>query len=224
MAGTIIITGANSSLGLPSVQHLLTKYPDHTAILTVRNTSDTDLNTKKLREIVGRFPNAKADIRQLDLSSLSSVNDFATSVAAEIAEKKHPPLAAIVCNAYYWNLATDPDLTGDGYERTIQVNLISNVALVLRLVGSFGPSGGRVVLLASDAHWPGKNSLEKYRPGIPDDVDKLVQITPDKDKMGRGFEKYANSKLATVMWMYALNERLSKVWPYPNDFCFGWLN
>ena len=103
MAGTIVITGANSSLAIPAVQHLLTRYPDYDAVLTVRNTSDTDVNTKKLRDTISKYPDAKASIRQLDLSDLSAVHGFASTIAAEIAGGTLPPFASIVCNAYYWN-------------------------------------------------------------------------------------------------------------------------
>ena len=99
MAGTIIITGANGSLAIPAVQHLLTKYPTYTALLTVRNTSDTDLNTKRLRETVMQHPQANSSIRKLDLADLSAVHDFADTVAAEITDGKLPPLASIVCKS-----------------------------------------------------------------------------------------------------------------------------
>lgn len=213
MAGTIFITGANSSLAIPAVQHLLTKYPDYTTVLAVRNTSDTDVNTKRLRNTISQYPNAKSSIRQLDLSDLPAVHDFASAMAAEIADGKLPPLASIVCNAYYWNLAGDAEVTGDGYEKTFQVNHLAHVALILRLLGRFGSEGGRVVLLATDAHWAGKNGLEKYPPSIPDDLELLVKPVPDKpsENFGRGFQRYAVSKLAVIMWMYALNRYLEKV-------------
>ena len=213
MAGTIIISGANSSLAIPAVQHLLTSYPHYAAILTVRNASDTDANTRKLRDTVAQYSNTKTSIRQLDLANLSAVHDFASAVTAEIADGRIPPLASIICNAYYWNLAGDAQVTGDGYEKSFQVTHLAHVALVLRCLGSFGSDGGRVVLLSSDAHWPGKNSLEKYPPAIPDDLELLVRPAPDKstDNFGRGFQKYAVSKLAVVMWMYALNRYLEKV-------------
>lgn len=216
MAGTILITGANSSLAIPAVQHLLTKYPDYTAVLTVRNTSDADVNTKKLKDTIFRYgdANTKTSIRQLDLAHLSAVHDFAGVIAAEIADGKLPPLASIVCNAYYWNLATDAEFTGDGYEKTFEVGHVAHAALVLRLLGSFGSDGGRVVLFGTDAHWPGKNSFEKYPPAIPDDLELLVKpLLPDtaSDNMGRGFQRYAISKLAVITWMYALNRYLEKV-------------
>ncbi|KAI0598821.1 short-chain dehydrogenase/reductase-like protein sdr [Biscogniauxia sp. FL1348] len=211
MAGTIIITGANGSLAVHSVQQILTKSPETTLVLTVRRTEDDDPNTKKLRATISKFSNARTSIRKLDLASLPAVHEFAGAIAAEVAEGKLPPLAGIICNAYYWNLVDDAELTADGLEKTMQVNHISHAALVMRLLGSFDPEkGGRLILFTSDGHEDGKNGLQKYPPGIPDDIDALVQAKPDSDKQGRGFERYANSKLAVLMWTYALNRYLEK--------------
>ena len=213
MAGTIIITGANGSLAIPAVQYLLSNYTNYTTVLTVRNTQDADVNTKKLRETLQRYPDAKTSIRKLDLANLSAVHDFASTVVTEIADGTLPPLASIVCNAYYWNLAGEAETTVDGYEKSFQVTHLAHAALVLRLLGSFDSNGGRIVLFSSDAHWSGKNSLEKYPPAIPDNIEVLVKPTADEpsDNFGRGFQRYAVSKLAVVMWMYVLNRHLLKV-------------
>ena len=213
MTGTIIITGANGSLAIPAIQHLLTQHQDCTLIGTVRNASDADNNTTFLRKTLSNFASAKTSIRELDLSSLSSVQSFTTSIASEISSDKLPALTAIICNAYYWNLNTPLQKTKDGYEKTFQISHLAHAALVLRLLNSFDSAGGRIVLFSSDAHWPGKNGLEKYPPAIPDDLDSLVKPTDDQsaDHFGRGFLRYANSKLAIVMWMYALNRALEKV-------------
>ncbi|KAL8897020.1 MAG: hypothetical protein Q9192_002783 [Flavoplaca navasiana] len=212
MTGTIIITGANGSLAIPAIQHLLTQHSGYTLIGTVRNASDADNNTTLLRKTLSNFPSAKTSIRELDLSRLSSVQSFTTSIAAEISSGKLPPLRAIICNAYYWNLNTPIQTTEDGYEKTFQISHVAHVALVLRLLNSFDSSGGRIVLFSSDAHWHGKNGLEKYPPAIPDDLDSLVKPAADQsvDHFGLGFLRYANSKLAIVMWMYALNRALEK--------------
>ena len=221
MAGTIIITGANGSLAIPAIEYLLTNYPDYVAILTVRNASDTDVNTNKLRSTLTKY-SSRNFIRELDLASLSATHDFASSIADDIANSKLPPLVGIVCNAYYWNLTHDAQLTADGYEKTFQVSYLAHVALVLRLLNSFGQAGGRIVLFASDAHWPGKNSLEKYPPALPDDLELLVKPAADEpvDNFGRGFQRYAVSKLAIVSWMYALNRHLEEVCHYTHRFCF----
>ncbi|PYH90853.1 NAD(P)-binding protein [Aspergillus ellipticus CBS 707.79] len=214
MPGTIIITGANGSLAIPAVQHLLTKYSEYTAVLTVRNTSELDPNTGRLHEAIAPFK-SRTSVRRLNLSSLAEVKDFAQIVATEIASGTLPPLKSIICNAYYWNLAGEAETTDDDLDKTFQVNHISHAALVLRLLGSFRPSPGedlgRIVLFGSDAHWPGKNGLEKYPPTIPEDLEVLVKPPPKNDDLaGRGFHQYALSKLAVIMWMYALNRHLSK--------------
>ncbi|KAI0536158.1 hypothetical protein GGR58DRAFT_405125 [Xylaria digitata] len=216
MAGTIIITGANGSVAVHAVQHLLSKALDNTLVLTVRNTSDSDLNTKRLRETVDRFPNARVSIRKLDLATLQAVNEFIDAIAAEVVEDKLPPLVGVICNAFHWNMIADPELTEDELEKTMQVNHVSHSALVLRLLGSFGSQGGRLVLFTSDCHYPGRNSLERYPPGIPDDIDELVKARPEADRQGRGFQNYANSKLAILMWTYALNRYLEKDKPLSN--------
>lgn len=54
-------------------------------------------------------------------------------------------------------------------------------------------------------------TVEKYPPAIPDDLELLVKPKPGADKLGLGFLRYANAKLATVSWMYALDRHLQKV-------------
>ncbi|KAF2788463.1 NAD(P)-binding protein [Melanomma pulvis-pyrius CBS 109.77] len=213
MTSTVLITGANGSLAIHTVQHLLSNQADKFLLLTVRDLSDQDLNTQKLRSVLSAVPGAKYSIRQLDLSSLAAVEQFSSSIVDEVSKGMLPKLESIICNAYYWNLTRDLETTTDGYEKTFQVTFLAHVALVLRLLGSFGPSVGRIVLFSSDAHWPGKNSLEKYPPAIPDEnIDSLVKPGPDTpaDNMGKGFQRYATSKLAVVTWMYALNRSLEK--------------
>jgi NAD(P)-dependent dehydrogenase (short-subunit alcohol dehydrogenase family) len=210
MAGTVILTGANSSLGIPAVEHLLTTYPDFTSILTVRVDSESDPNTARLHATVSRFPNAKTTIVALDLSNLRAVHAFADEISSGISSGQYPPLAAVIANAYYWNLVGDPELTSDGFDKTIQISYISHAALVLRLIGNFGAQG-RVILLSSDAHYPGKNPMEKYPPTLPNDLASLVGPTADPDKQGRGFQRYATAKLAMTTWMYSLNDHLQQV-------------
>ncbi|OAQ59573.1 short-chain dehydrogenase [Pochonia chlamydosporia 170] len=209
MAGLIIFTGGNSSMGIPAADHLLQKYPEYTVIFTVRDASDDDINTKTLRDTISKHPNSKASVLALDLASLSGVHDFADNIIAGIQSRKYPRLAAIVCNAYYWNLIGDPEFTEDGYDKTIQVSHISHAALVLRLLESFDARGGRIVLISSDSHWPGKNAMEKYPPSI-DDLENLVNPAVDDDKQGRGYQRYATAKLAITTWIYALNRHLEK--------------
>ncbi|KAI0145353.1 NAD(P)-binding protein [Xylariaceae sp. FL1272] len=208
---SLIVTGANGSLAVPLVERLLSTYPDRTVILAVRDTSDGDTNTRRLRETIGRHPQAKAYIHQVDLCKLASVNTFATDVAQGIQDGKYPAIGGIICTAYYWNLVGDQSaLSEDGFDKTIQVNHLSHAKLVLHLLGHFAPEGGRILLFSSDAHWPGKNLFEKIPPAMPDDLNQLVRPPTLSDSNADGFLRYANSKLAIVMWVYALNRHLEK--------------
>jgi NAD(P)-dependent dehydrogenase (short-subunit alcohol dehydrogenase family) len=212
MTGTIILTGANSSLGLPAVDYLLRKYPEYHAVLTVRDTSDSDANTQLLRATTARYPKSKTSIRALDLADLGAVDAFATAIAAEVDEGKLPRIRGFICNAFYWNLKSAAQQTKDGLDKTLQVNYISHVMMVLRLLGSFDAAAGRVVLLGSDTHEAGKAPFEKIPPSIPEDLNALN--APDKatdtDKLGLGFWRYSVSKLATIMFGYTLNRHLEK--------------
>jgi NAD(P)-dependent dehydrogenase (short-subunit alcohol dehydrogenase family) len=123
MAGTVIITGANGSLAIPAVAHLLRHYPDTMLILTVRNITDSDPNTLKLRRTIAEFPNAKTCIKLLDLALLRSVHEFTQQIASAITASTYPSLSAIICNAYYWNLVGDLEFTDDGFEKSFQVRV-----------------------------------------------------------------------------------------------------
>lgn len=107
MTSSVLLTGANGSLAIPAIQHLLSTYTNITAILTVRNASASDANTRHLQEITAPFKD-RVSIRSLDLADLSAVHRFATSLAAEIASETVPPLSSIICNAFYWNLTGPP--------------------------------------------------------------------------------------------------------------------
>ncbi|KAI0889239.1 uncharacterized protein GGS22DRAFT_69007 [Annulohypoxylon maeteangense] len=210
MAGTVIFTGANSSLGIPAVNRLLEQYPQSTLILTVRDPSKADVNTNRLRDVISQYPKANASIHQLDLADLSSVHKWAQSIAKDIDNNKYPPIRAIICAAYRWNLNRVPQSTVDGLDETLQISHVSHVALILRLIGKFRPDGGRVLLFSSDTHVPGGSVGERYPPGIPEDLNLLAKPIVYEDVFGRGFQNYGNTKLVITCWMYALNRYLQK--------------
>lgn len=211
-AGTIVLTGANGSLGIGYVKRLLTHFPDYTAIFTVRDDSESDPNTQKLRQLIAKHP--KASIHKLDLASLAAVKLFAADISAKVASGELPRISAIVCNAFAWSLNTGQKSSADGYELSFQVSYLSHFVLVLRLLGSLDISSGRVVILGSDSHDPEKkNQLETYPVKLPQDLGDLVKPPPDKkgEEIGRGFQRYGLSKLCCIMFMYSLNRHLAQV-------------
>jgi NAD(P)-dependent dehydrogenase (short-subunit alcohol dehydrogenase family) len=212
MAGTVLITGANGSLGLAAVSYLLSAYPTHTLLLTVRDPSPSDPNSAKLHNIIAKHPNANVRIETIDLASTKDVAAFAQEVAASIRKGTYPKLTAIICNAMTWSLNSGVQFSKDGLELTMAVNTLSHFDLVLRLLGHM-EDNARIVFLSSDTHWPGKAGFEVYPPVIPGDLEALVKYEKDVagEEAGRGFQRYGLSKLVGVMLMYELNRRLQKV-------------
>lgn len=114
MAGTIILTGANGSLGLQAAKHLLETCPEYHAVFTVRDASEADLNTQNLRRVTSKYPQTKVSVHQVDHIDLSAVHQFARAISASVAATSLPPLKSIICNAIYWNLVGDPEMAVDG--------------------------------------------------------------------------------------------------------------
>ena len=211
MSGTVILTGANGSAGLHASEHLLKTYPAVTAVFIVRSAAEPDVNTAALRKGISQYPDAKAPIYEVDLADLKAVHEFADGLSAKISEGQLPPLRSIICNAFYWNLISHPELTVDGYDKTLQIGFISHAALILRLLDKFAPTGGRIVLLSSIAHYRRKTPMSPYIPEIPADLEELVHPLSDQDNQGRAFQRYSNSKLVLTTWCYALNRYLQQV-------------
>jgi NAD(P)-dependent dehydrogenase (short-subunit alcohol dehydrogenase family) len=210
---SVLITGANGTLALPAVNNLLSQYPSYTLVLTVRNDSDDDKNTAKLKSVVAKFPDATCHIRKLDLNKFAAVNTFAETLRTDIAQGRIPRLAAIICNAMAWSLSSGQKFSDDGLEQCLQVNHLSQFSLTLQLLGSMDPKNGRIVFLSSESHIPGKAMFETFPPILPDDLEELAKPKPDKkgEEIGRGFYRYALSKLVIVMTMYELSRRLQAV-------------
>ncbi|KAJ4218515.1 hypothetical protein NW759_008410 [Fusarium solani] len=170
MTGTVIITGANGSVALGFVDHLLSSYPTYTLLATVRDPSDA--NSAKISNIITSKPNAKAHTEALDLSSLADVRSFAEKTAERVKSGKLPRIKAIVCNAFTWSLS-ETKYTQDGLEASFQVGHLSHYLLILKLLGSMA-SDGRIVLLGSNAHYPDRpHPLTKLIAEIPENVEQI---------------------------------------------------
>lgn len=215
MAGTVVITGGNGSLALGFVEALLSRYPGHTLIATVRNASpEKDLNTAELMRIISKYPNSKVNVEVLDLGQLASVRTFAQKLSGLILSNKLPRISAIVCNAATLSLEAGQKFTSDGYEATFQVCHLSHYLLILMLLENMDPKSGRIVMLGSITHYPDKpNPVSSLGPCFPENLKELVKPTPDPLSLvhDRGFQRYGTAKLANVTFSLDLNERLKRV-------------
>jgi NAD(P)-dependent dehydrogenase (short-subunit alcohol dehydrogenase family) len=214
--GTIILTGANGSLGFAIASSLLQSYPSYFVILTVRDDSSGDENTIRLRTMASSAKSSNFSIEAVDLASLSSVGSFADSINERISTKTLAPIAAIICNAFNWSL-TGQKNSSDGFDLSFQVSHLSHFVLVLKILGSVDRNHGRVVFVSSKMHdAKNKNQANPLGACLPDNLDELVRPTADKpgEELARGFQRYSNAKLASVMFMHLLNKKFLEVYTF----------
>ena len=135
-----IVTGSTGGLGFETALGLARR--GATTILAAR---DPAKGEQALARILGEIPAAKVRFEQLDLASLASIARFAAA--------QRDAIDILVNNAGVMGLPTR-QLTEDGFERQIGVNLLGHFALTGRLKDALcaAPGGGRVVTVASLAH------------------------------------------------------------------------
>ena len=117
-----IVTGANSGLGLDTARALA----EHGAyvVMACRNAQKAE---KALESIMAKAPEAKVEIRILDLSDLASVKEFAESF-----KRNFERLDLLVNNAGV--MALPYTKTKDGFEMQIGVNHLGHFALTGQLM------------------------------------------------------------------------------------------
>src|SRR5215207_1954348 len=157
---TIIVTGANSGIGLPTARELAEA--GARVVLAVR---DLAKGAAAAESISG-----DCEVRQLDLADLASVRAFAESWPGE--------LSVLINNAGV--MRTPERRTADGFELQIGTNHLGHFALTNLLLPHVTD---RVVAVASGAHRGGSISLDdlnwqkrKYRPWSAYQQSKLANL------------------------------------------------
>lgn len=196
MPGTIIITGSNQGLGFDAAKALRKLDPKAQIVLACRNEAKGMEAARRLR---GKGPTPICV--PLDLASLESVRTFATL----FAERKLPPLRALICNAGIQIIAK-PELSRDGYELTFAVNHLAHFLLANLLIPKMEPDG-RIVFVSSGTHDPARKS------GLPaprwTSAEALARPANDGESLGKaGRRAYAMSKLCNVLCTYEFARRL----------------
>ena len=175
---TILITGANSGIGLEAFKILGAK--GATMIMASRN---PDKANKALEHVRSEVPNAKTDFIQLDLASLASVK-----AAANAFKSKYDKLDILINNG---GVAWHPrKTTADGFELHFGTNHLGHFALGGHLLGSLLKADSpRIVAIASIAH-------------------RFGYIHFDDLQLEKGynmFASYGQSKMANLLYTFELN-------------------
>lgn len=179
-----LVTGANSGLGFYTAQGLAAKGAH--VLLGCRS---VERGKQAASDIVRTLPQAKLDLVDLDLADLTSVKRCAEQVGSRLDR-----LDILVNNAGV--MAIPRQLTAQGFERQFGVNHLGHFALTGQLLPYLLRSdGSRIVNVSSMAHRQGRmafddlNSIEKYS----------------------RFGAYAQSKLANLLFTFALQQRLANI-------------
>jgi len=174
----MIMTGANSGLGLEASKELAKK--GATVIMVCRN---LEKGTEAVNELRAEIPNAKVELEELDLSKLTSVRKFAKEF-----NQKFDRLNVLVNNA---GIMQPPyTVTEDGFELQIGVNHFGHFLLTGLLLDKLKVApGSRVINQSSIAHNSGKMNF--------DDINS-------QNKYSRT-GAYGQSKLANLLFSYELN-------------------
>jgi NAD(P)-dependent dehydrogenase (short-subunit alcohol dehydrogenase family) len=174
----IVITGATSGLGKQATKVLVSK--NAKVILAVRNTQKAKDVVLEIRK---DFPNAKLEIRHLDLGKLKSVKTFAKEFTNDYSQ-----LDVLINNAGI--MMCPYSKTEDGFEIQMGTNHFGHFALTGLLTPLLlETKDSRVVATSSIAHKSGSINF--------DDINW-------ESRKYNTIKAYADSKLANLYFTYEL--------------------
>ncbi|HLN48476.1 MAG TPA: SDR family oxidoreductase [Steroidobacteraceae bacterium] len=181
MSRIAVITGTTHGIGRVTARELAAV--GFTVVMLCR---DIEAATEVREEIQRTVPSASVHAQRCDLASLASVRACAAEVRRNFAS-----VALLINNAGM--VSTRHRMSVDGYELTFASNHLGPFLLTGLLLDRMA-AGGRIVNVASRAHYRGVMDLEN--------IDK-AQAPYDARAA------YARSKLANVLHTFALARRLA---------------
>ncbi len=183
---TFLITGTTSGTGYEASKILLSK--DAKVVMLNRNPRKSEDTIATLKLELGNRIDVSA-IR-LDLAEQSSVK-----TAAEEVLKSVPKIDALICNAAIAQVPKQT-FTVDGFESQLGVNHYGNFLLQALLYPRIAQSKGRIVVVGSMGYNLGIKTIQF------DDMNWDGNYSPNG--------VYSQSKLAQIMSVYELQDRLKQ--------------
>jgi NAD(P)-dependent dehydrogenase (short-subunit alcohol dehydrogenase family) len=177
-----VVTGGNTGVGYALSRELAER--GFEVVIASRDATRVGVAAQKVRDLV---PGAQVRAVRLDLASLDSVSTASQEILA-LSDR----IDVLVNNAgVMWAPA---GRTEDGFEVHLGVNHLGHFALTWHLLPRvLAAPNGRVVAVSSPAH----------RGGVIHAADL------DGGQTGHALRRYANSKLANLLFAGELNRRLS---------------
>lgn len=162
---TIIVTGSNTGLGLGAARHFRNLHCSK-LIIAVRNISKgADAKKSLLSTSSSNVSPIQIEVWPLDLSSSDSVRTFARRASITL-----PRVDVLVSNAGV--KAHKFALSEDGWESTLQTNVISTCLLAVLMLPKMRETGERfktlphLVVVTSDVHYVAKFAERNAKNGL----------------------------------------------------------
>jgi NAD(P)-dependent dehydrogenase (short-subunit alcohol dehydrogenase family) len=192
---TVLITGGTSGLGFQCALRIARQHPEYLVVLASRtdpHSASTSINDSLGQNNVAFLP--------LDLSSFARIRSFVNEWEA----KNFPSIQTLLLNAGL-QFPGGVRKTDDGIEATFAINHVGH-ALLFYLLFPHLADRARVVITASATHDPAQKTI------LPDakytTAEELAHPTA-KTAKNPGLQRYTTSKLANIMWTYALHRRFA---------------
>ncbi|MEJ2412816.1 MAG: oxidoreductase [Anaerolineales bacterium] len=177
----VIVTGANSGIGLEASRELARKGAE--VVMACRNQGKAEAAIQQIQE---DLPQAKLEYIHLDLADLASVKKFAADF-----KSRYDRLDVLLNNAGI--MMVPYQKTADGFESQLGTNHLGHFALTGSLIDLILKTpGSRVVNISSNAHYAGEM-----------DFDNLQY----EDGGYNPSAAYSRSKLANLLFTYELQRR-----------------
>jgi len=184
----VIVTGANAGLGFQTARVFAQKGAH--VILACRSSKKGQV---AVDSILSEYPNAKVELRLLDLSDLDSVKTFSTEFV-----QKNDKLHMLILNAGV--MVPPKSETKQGFEIQFGVNHLAHFALTGHLLPTLKQTkNSRVVTLSSTAADIPKSENDF-------DLNDLMW----RDRVYRTWTVYGCSKLCNQLFCIELHRRLTK--------------
>jgi len=183
---TYLITGTTSGTGFEAAKILLSKGAK--VVMLNRNAKKAEDAIATLKQELGN--NIDVSNIRMDLAEQASVKAAATEVLEQVTR-----IDALMCNAAIAQVPTRK-LTVDGWESQMGVNYFGHFTLQALLYPLIEKSNGRIVTVGSMGYDMGIKAI------------KFDDLNWEKDYTGNN--AYSQSKLAQIMTIYELQDRLEK--------------
>jgi NAD(P)-dependent dehydrogenase (short-subunit alcohol dehydrogenase family) len=192
MKKSIIITGANGSLGLWTAKYLLDK--GYHIILACRNIEKAKQDIQNFRHIANH---TKYTLQQLDLSDFESIKIF-------VEDLNNAEIYGLVCNAGM-SYSGQVRFSKQGIEETFCSNYLGHFLLTNLLLAKMKIE--RILFISSALHDPAIKS--PFAPAVFKSVKEMAYPNTEKLTEKSFQEFYATAKLCEILFSYELDRRLN---------------